>query len=612
MSDAQAGDPRRDAVHAAVSELVPVLQQLDRSDLAERVTAAGARLRRPSTIVCVVGEFKQGKSSLVNGLLGIELCPVDDDLATAAITLVRGGEEVSAVVRRREGQEAVAEKVPIDQLDQFVSEWGNPGNHKRVERVDITADSPLLRQGLVLVDTPGMGGLGAGHAAGTLAFLPFADGLILVTDASAELSAPEVAFLRQARELCPTVLVAVTKTDLYPRWRRIVDLDRGHLANAGAGDLPIVSVSCHLRREALTRKDRELNAQSGFPELLAALGDRVITPAKATAAERSAADLRGVTSMVRAAVTHERELISDPSRITSALAELEAAKERLEHLRGPGARWSVLVGDRMADISNDVTFSFRRQMRSISRTMEERIEALTKADAWDDSARFLQTEVAQAVTECFAALAEGRQKTRQEVLELLRVETPSFAAPGHPPVIDVSRFWEGKSIDEKGSTGGKAMRTGLGGLRGAQGGVMMFGMMGQFLPKAAATFLGANPVLLGAGAVFGGMQLLEDRKRKVQMRRQGARSQVRQFIDDVQFDVGNEIANEVRTIQRELRDEFTERLGELLRTSTDLAQKAHENAQRTDAECKQRAQELAGALDVLVRVEERLAVVPAA
>ena len=63
--------------------------------------------------------------------------------------------------------------------------------------------SAILKQGLVLVDTPGMGGLGAGHAAATLAFLPFADGVILVSDASAELSAPEVDFLRRAVRAVP-------------------------------------------------------------------------------------------------------------------------------------------------------------------------------------------------------------------------------------------------------------------------------------------------------------------------------------------------------------------------------------------------------------------------
>ena len=132
-----------------------------------------------------------------------------------------------------------------------------------------------------------MGGLGAGHAAATLAFLPFADGLIFVSDASAELSAPEVDFLRRATELCPTVMFALTKIDLYPQWERIADLDRGHL-DRNALRIPMVAVSSAVRAEALARKDRELNEHSRFPALVKELGDQVVAPAKAGAAARSA------------------------------------------------------------------------------------------------------------------------------------------------------------------------------------------------------------------------------------------------------------------------------------------------------------------------------------
>ena len=181
---ATAAPSAADAVRNGSLELARLPGQLERPDLVGRVTAAAARLQRPSTIVAVVGEFKQGKSSLVNGLLGQPVCPVDDDLATSAITLVRHGEQPGAVVRRNGGDGGDGGPIPIDELHDWVSELGNPGNHKGVERVEITVPSAILAQGLVIVDTPGMGGLGAGHAAATLAFLPFADGLILVSDAS--------------------------------------------------------------------------------------------------------------------------------------------------------------------------------------------------------------------------------------------------------------------------------------------------------------------------------------------------------------------------------------------------------------------------------------------
>jgi hypothetical protein len=594
---------------AGIVELVKILQRLERPDLVQRATAAAARLKRPSTVVCVVGEFKQGKSSLVNGLLGQAICPVDDDLATSAITLVRFGEQAGATVRRRGDDGSTAsESVAISDLSDWVSEVGNPRNSKQVERVEISVPSPLLKQGLVIVDTPGMGGLGAGHAAATLAFLPFADGLIFVSDASAELSAPEVDFLRRATELCPTVLFALTKIDLYPNWERIADLDRGHLDRQSLS-VPLVAISSTVRAEALARKDRELNDRSRFPALVKELGDQVVTPAKASAAARSAGDAKAIAAMVRSGLEAEKAVLGDPAATKQALDRLEAAKQRLEHLRGPAARWSTIVGDRTADLSNNVMFEFRGGMRSISKNMDEIVETLTKGDAWDDMVRDLQADVADEVTRAFVALEQGRIDIRDEVVETLgdeelRVE---LGQGGDSEWFDVSDLWQGKALDVSRSGRKRALEQGLTGIKGAQGGIMMFGMLGQFLPAAAGALLATNPVLLGIGALFGTMGLAEDRKRKVAARRQMARSQVRQFLDDVQFEVGNQLSTVVRDIQRELRDEFTSRLGELQRTCTDAAKRAQDDAQRTQGERTKRGGEIDQYVAALKKVEAALA-----
>lgn len=590
-----------------MSELLSVLVACDRSDLSDRVRAAGARLTRPATAVCVVGEFKQGKSSLVNGLLGVEVCPVDDDLATSAITLVRYGEQLGAVIRRKVDGKAVAEQIPVEQLSEWVSEAGNPGNHKGVERVEITAPGAILKQGLVLVDTPGMGGLGAGHAAATLSFLPFADGVILVSDASAELSAPELAFLQRASELCPTVLFAQTKIDLYPAWPTIVERNRGHLSRAGI-DIGVVCVSSTLRRAALTRKDRELNGASHFPELIAALGSKVVEPAKATAADRCAADARSIASLLRAGLSEEKALLADPSKLAATMAELDAAKARLEHLRGPAAKWAQLLGDRVSELSNAVNHHFRSSMRGITKAVEDRVELLTKPQEWDELSVALQRDVADQVATAFASIETARLRVRGEVAELLRDEHVAMAPDDHRThSLDVAALWRDKSIDESGATAKRGLQVGLTGLRGAQGGIVMFGVVGGFLPAAATAFMASNPVLLGAGAIFGGMQLAEDRKRKVTMRRQAARTQARQFLDDVQFDVANEVTTLIRELQRDLRDEFSERLAELQRTYTDVAKRAQEDTQRSQSERQARTTEVDQLLAVVAKAEAMVA-----
>jgi len=582
-----AGDsyrPVADAVLAAAETAA----SLGREDLAHRLRIAVARLTRPATVICVVGEFKQGKSSLVNALLGETICPVDDDLATSALTLIRYGPESRVEIRRRVGSDVVIDVTDVAQLGEWVSEAGNPGNAKGVERVDVLTPNEALADGIALVDTPGMGSLGAGHAAATLAFLPFADALVFVSDASSELTAPEVEFLDRARELCPNVLFALSKTDLYGEWRRIAEIDAGHLAHKEPPLSPI-PVSSHLRIAALDRRDPALNEHSGFPVLFAALRRQVIEPAKSLAAARAGEEATVVTTQLGTTLRAELDALTSADRGAETVAQATAAVARLEHLRGPGSRWGVLVSDRLTDLANEVNFRFRGAMRQTTRDLEEQIEDLKSAKEWEALTRDLQTDVAEAVTAAFVAIASGAQAIREDVVELLAEEAgdlPTLASRGAP--VDVRNLWSAKSLDPKGSKGGRALTDTVTGLRGAQSGIVMFGMMARFLPAGVGAILMLNPVMIGFGAAFGGMQLLDAHKRKIAGRRQQARSAVRQFTDDVHFEIGNAISEALRGVQREIRDEFTERTTELQRTYADAAFQATEAANRgaTDAQAR--------------------------
>src|SRR5688500_15280975 len=105
-----AADPF-EAVVQFVAAAQETATQLGRRDLAERLATSLARLARPSTFTCVVGEFKQGKSSLVNALLGGVACPVDDDLATSTVTVVGYGDTTKLTVHRRQDGRALEEEI---------------------------------------------------------------------------------------------------------------------------------------------------------------------------------------------------------------------------------------------------------------------------------------------------------------------------------------------------------------------------------------------------------------------------------------------------------------------------------------------------------------------
>ena len=599
-----------DPVASSVADLRAIIKRLGRDDLDRRTLAAAARLKRSSTIVCVVGEFKQGKSSLINGLLGRPILPVDDDLATSVITLLKYGEEPGAVVRRREGGELKQESITLEALSDWASEMGNPRNQLSVERVEVAVPAKVLQQGLVLVDTPGMGGLGAGHAAATQAFLPFADGLILVSDASAELTAPEIEFMRTAADLCPTVMFVQTKTDLHPEWQRIFDLNKAHLDRAGLA-VPMLATSAALRMEALGRGDRDLNDRSGYSPLISTLVDKVVNPAKAMARQRSVQDVASVASLLRATVNEEAAALNNPEERERALARLQQATAALEHLRGPGSKWQVALNDGIGDLSGAVMHRLRGDFRNVTEEFDERIETMKTAEDWEMTGRDLQTRVAGVVATAFNSVVEGADTLRTQLVEIISDENlaigPGIHAGG---TFDITQYWKDKKLDsdDEGSAAKKALKKGLTGVRGGQGGVMMFSMIGGFLPAASmvgAVMLSA-PVLLAAGAAFGGMQLMEERKRKLAARRQQAKNLMRKFIDSAQFDVNNEITALIKQFQRDLRDEFSSGLSDLQRSYTDSINKIKQNQQASDAEKRQRLEQLGTLSKALDSVEQRL------
>src|SRR5688572_2461400 len=123
----------------------------DRADLRKRLEQAMGRLQDPSIRVIVVGEFKQGKSKLINALVNAPVCPVDDDIATSVPTVVRHGDPASASVLlpradSESGDDAALERQPVNiaELASYVSERGNPGNAKKLVAAEVFLPRKVL------------------------------------------------------------------------------------------------------------------------------------------------------------------------------------------------------------------------------------------------------------------------------------------------------------------------------------------------------------------------------------------------------------------------------------------------------------------------------------
>jgi hypothetical protein len=546
----------------------------ERPDLGGRLLHTRKRLADPDVRVLVVGEFKQGKSQLVNALVNAPVCPVDDDIATAVPTVVKYAETTAAELVRESDSEGSAERtaVPATQLAQHVSEAGNPGNKALISYAEVGLPRKLLSGGLVLVDTPGVGGLGSAHGAATMSALPSADAVLLVSDAAQEYTGPELEFLDAAMKLCPNVACVLTKTDLYPHWRRIEELDRGHLKAAGV-NAEIFPVSSVLRLLAAKEQDTDLMDESGFKPLVDYLLHKVVAQSDELDRRSASNDVLSVAEQLAAGMKAELAVIEDPERVNALVEDLTRAKARADELKQRSSRWQITLNDGVADLQSDIEYDLRDRLRTIGREAEQLIDDGDPAEVWEQFSDWFHQQVSSAASANFVWAAERARWLAGQVAE--------HFAEGADISMPQLRF------DDEGIAGKvdpleqpEAEKFGIGnklftGMRGGYGGMLMIGM--------ATTFAGLgmlNPLSIGAGLLFGGKTLRDEKKRMLQKRRGDAKTAVRKHIDEVTFQVGKDSRDMLRRTQRQLRDHFSA-LAEEMSTSISASVQAAQNALKT-------------------------------
>lgn len=585
----------------AVEAAIEVIARYGRTDLDARLRRARARLLDDHVRVLVVGEFKQGKSMLVNGLVGAPACPVFDDISTAVPTVVRHAEEpVVTLVRMSDPDGETVERtpVPVERLADFASELGNPGNRERLSHVEVGLPRPLLIGGLELVDTPGVGGLTSVHGAATMAALPSADAVLLVSDASQEYTAPEIDFLRQAIAVCPNAACVLTKTDLYPEWRTIAERNRGHLAAAGI-EARLFTVSSSVRWQALLSNDTELNAESGYPPLVSFLRNEVLGRADDLARRSTVHDVCAVTGQLADGLRAEQSVQQNPEKVDELIRRLRAAEERAASLKERSARWQQTLNDGVADLNADIDYDLRDRLREIVREAEEALETGDPTKTWDQFASWVQQASASAASANFvwatqrarylaARVAEHFDSEREQLLPALRTSTADPLGPVRAPAM---RAGEGLTIGKRTLTG----------LRGGYMGMLMFGMLGTLVGFASIV----NPLSIGAGLLLGGKSIGEERKRLVTKRQTDAKAALRRYVDDVTFHVGKDSRDMLRGMQRDLRDHFTAIAEQLKRSLQESLQAAEKSVKSTRSERDARLADIEQELRQLNTVDHR-------
>jgi len=567
-------------------------RELLRDGAVERHKQLNAELARPRTskpVVVLAGEAKTGKSSLLNALLGrTGVSPVDADIATGArIVFQHAGQDAAAVHLI---DSAGMTPIPFEQIGEWATVSGNPGNEKNVKSVAVALSAPILA-GMTVIDTPGVGGLDAGHGQAALESLRHADALLFISNAGSHLTGPELRFLTAAAERIDTIILVLTRSDLAKDVEAVkaknVELLTHHASRFS--DAPMIAVSNVKAERAMTatdeRKAERWLSQSGIPTLQELLTVRVT---------RRAGVLR-LSNAIRFAHSSLVELERRWSEQAAAAtgeptvgAALQREQERLAELQRDKATWSTRLEDELTQLGFDRANQLMVGISALRNRYEERSKEASQEDLAAFPGQVLQdvealaNRLAAQSTERIARLVEdlgaeldpnsSLAETLNELAQIKLDDNTQLTAPTTKRSSELDHLTTMISFSSGHSIAQFALTAGI------------FGIVGA-------------PLAIAGAAVGAGFAWRMKTGRQLVALQADFRSWLQQQLPLAQNLITNEFNRRTNKLRTDLRNAANTHLK---RRENEVASalKTHEQAQQSDRAARQR---------LLAAAEQRLA-----
>jgi hypothetical protein len=394
---------------ARLLRLATLGEELGTNRVADEARELAARISEGRFYLACIGQFKRGKSTLINALIGAPVLPVGFVPVTAVPTVIRFGERQRARVRARD---CSWREIPVPELGEYVSEEHNPENSKGVVGVEVFVPSPLLASGMCLVDTPGLGSVFTGNAAATEAFIPHIDAALVVVGADPPLAGEELALVEVVARHVEDLILVINKAD------RTTDEERAAAAGFTRKLLekrlqrpagPVFEVSAAERLE-------NRGPERDWGRLVEALGQLVEDSGRQLIRAACERGLERLGEQLLAIISEEREALERPieesERLIRAMKESVAGAER--SMRELGYLFmaeqhhlsDTLVGRHKAflvSLSPQASREFEQALKSTPRGMGPSYRRRVMREAQDVARRhvlpWLQTEQAEAEKE---------------------------------------------------------------------------------------------------------------------------------------------------------------------------------------------------------------------
>jgi len=218
----------------------------------------------------VVGQFKRGKSSLINALLGANILPVGVVPLTSIVTIITYGETLKIKVYFNDGR---INEIKQESLWEYVTEKGNPKNIKDVREVILTYPSPYLKDGVRLIDTPGVDSVYQHNTDVAYQYLPKSDAALFLLSADQPMSRAEIDFLNDVKEYSNKIFFLFNKADYLNKTDLMesIDFSKNVLKEVIGIETKIFPVSAKLALEGILSNSEDMVQNSFLPQFFQVL-----------------------------------------------------------------------------------------------------------------------------------------------------------------------------------------------------------------------------------------------------------------------------------------------------------------------------------------------------
>lgn len=196
----------------AINSISSYMLQIQKGKKIAEIKKILDNIQNSPTTVLVCGEFKRGKSTFVNALIGRSICPTDTEICTSVVSIIKYGNNEKVTRLYGDFSNLKSQAIDFEDIEKYTV-----GTAEDIDNtVCLEIELPLEKlMGLIIIDTPGVGGLEPRHAALTNYFLPQADVTLFMTDVNEPLSEPELDFYKnKVLQYSKHCAIIVNKADL--------------------------------------------------------------------------------------------------------------------------------------------------------------------------------------------------------------------------------------------------------------------------------------------------------------------------------------------------------------------------------------------------------------